>query len=579
MGVAKLDGQCVVRSFRQYGLWVMVACLTSLTGFLLFADDSVFRGFSGQVFKSVLGSGYRAELTVCVSMFVLYLTKQATPQTQRKGKGGTTGSEGESIGGEKVKSNRTSTQKGRGSLGSASISSTASGSSSATAHSTSAVTKWNQAIDAAARQGDLASAERLFAELERSGVQPDSVSYNLVIRACAKRGQVVAAEKWIRRMESSRVRATVCSYNTLLDTCAKADKAEACEQWLQHMLDRGVAPNVISYATAIHARARRGDVAAAEAWLSKMIAAGVQPDAVSYNSLIHACSVKGAVEAAEHWLQEMQSRGLEMTVATYTAIIDACAKSGNVERAEVWFTHMVDSKVEPNVITYSALVDACGKTGNLERAEYWHAQMLERGIAPNAHSYTALINACAKRAGPGGAEAAEQWLDRSEQAGVVNDVVVYSSVIDACGKVGDAERALRVFRRMQARGLKPHVVAYAALARPYAYRGDWIKVESLAQGMESEGVFMNEYFLYAQLLSYAVARPRQAQRAEACFRKALCASVKANDHVVGALARAVGRQRCTELMAELCNGRPVPMPQPRRHDGGRSRGVGDGGAH
>merc|ERR1719476_990730 len=239
---------------------------------------------------------------------------------------------------------------------------------------------------------------------------------------------------------------------------------------------------------------------------------------------------------------------------------------------------MIQRGVEPNVKTFSAVIDTCAKAGNLARAEHWHHRMLEKGIAPNAHSYTALISACAKQADAGGAEAAEQWLDRSEQAGVVNDVVVYSSVIDACGKAGDAERAMRIFRRMQARGLKPHVVAYAALARPFAYRGDWIKVESIAQGMEAEGVVVNEYFTYAQLLSYAVARPRQGERAEACFRKAHRVGVKANDHVVGVLARAVGRPRCIELMNELCGGRAVPMPPARRPEGG-GRSGGAGGAH
>merc|ERR1740121_3506913 len=225
---------------------------------------------------------------------------------------------------------------------------------------------------------------------------------------------------------------------------------------------------------------------------------------------------------------------------------------------------MVSRSVEPNVITFSAMIDACAKASNLPRAEYWHQQMLDKGIPPNAYSYTALISACAKRADASGAEAAERWLDSSEEAGVVNDVVVYSSVIDACGKAKDAERAMRVFRRMKARGLQPHVVAYAALARPYAYRGDWVRVESIATEMRADGVAANEFFVYAQVLACAAARPRQAQRAEEYFRDAVRAGVKVNDHVVGVLARAVGRPQCVKLMAELCGGRDVPLPPPRR---------------
>lgn len=425
------------------------------------------------------------------------------------------------------------------------------------------VSKWNQAIDLAARHGEAEKAGQLLLEFEQSG-EPESVSYNLVIRACARQGDADAAARWLRRMEARGVPATVCSYNTMLDACAKADRAEACEWWLQHMVDRGVVPNVISYATAIYARARRGEVEASAAWLHRMIDAGVQPDAVSYNSLIHACGVKGDTPGAEHWLEEMQARNLETSVATYTAVIGACAKCGDVARAERWLEHMILEGVVPNVITFSSVIDTCAKAGNLARAEYWHEKMLEHGVTPNAHSFSAVINACAKRGGPGSAEAAERWLDRAEEAGVVRDVVVYSSVIDACGKNGDAEGASRVFRRMQASGLKPHIVAYSALARPYAYRGDWVKVESIAQGMAVNGIKQNAYFVYAQLLAYAVSRPRQPQRAEACFRKAIKDGVDMNDHVFGVLVRSVGSLHCAELMAELCPGRELPSPPPQR---------------
>ena len=132
---------------------------------------------------------------------------------------------------------------------------------------------------------------------------------------------------------------------------------------------------------------------------------------------------------------------------------------------------------------------------------------------PNVRSYSSVINACAKA---GKAEEAVQWLERLEDAGLQSDAIVYSSVtlpsrwclfwlssiytilyiiletdqfffggamvskskvIDACGKAGDTEMALCIFRRMQARGIQPHVVTYSALARPFAYKGHWQEVE------------------------------------------------------------------------------------------------------
>merc|ERR1719387_1712452 len=104
---------------------------------------------------------------------------------------------------------------------------------------------------------------------------------------------------------------------------------------------------------------------------------------------------------------------------------------------------------------------------------------------------------------------------------------------------------------MWSRGVLPNIVSYASLARPYAHQGNWMRIEELAEKMESEGLIMNEYFLYTLLLAYASARPRQGDRAEATFRKASIKGVKINKFVLTAAARAMGRIRCNELVIEL----------------------------
>jgi len=425
------------------------------------------------------------------------------------------------------------------------------------------ISRWNKDIDAAARKGDVKKATQLllkFHEEGQEGCKPDVVSYNLVIRACARRGDYKSAEKWFRHMLSYDIQASLCTYNTLLDACAKADSwagAEACESWLEKILKEGIqAVNVISYATVVYAWARRGEEARAEKWMRKMVDDGIEPDAVSYNSMIHGCGVCGNPAGAERWIEEMQSRGIQASVTTYTTLIDACAKGGDVKRAERFLELMLAAEIEPNVVSFASMIDACAKKADPDRAEYWHGRMIECNVKPNAHSFSAVINASAKA---GDLARAEEWLSHAEEAGIVGDVVIYSSVIDACGKVGDADRAVAIFRRMCDNGVEPHIVAYAALARPFAYRGDYVEVERIAKEMASRGIYPNEYFLYAQLLSYATCRPRQDQRAEQCFREALRSGLKANDHVVGALVRAVGRERCGELMQELCNGREVPV--------------------
>jgi len=436
--------------------------------------------------------------------------------------------------------------------------------------------RWNQAIDSAARQGDFDKAVSLLLECENSAAQPDVITYNILIHHWAKTGDLQGAEMWLKRMESRGIQATTCSYNALLDACAKANNVAACGMWLRRMISQGIAPDVLSYSSTIHALSRRGDSAAAEGWFRKMRAAGVEPDAVSYNSMIHACGVQGNPQCAEKWIEEMRSLGLEATTTTYTAIIDACAKCGDVHRAEKWMGRMASDDVEANVITYSAMVDTCAKAGDVTRAEHWLNKMIDSGVAPNAHSYSAVISACAKA---GDVEAAERWLEHMEKTDVHSDAVVYSTVIDACGKVRDANRAMAVFKRMLARGIKPHIVAYAALARPFAYNGEWTQVENIAAKMKQHGVEPNEYFVYTQLLAYGSARRRQVERAERYFRDAMNGGIKANDHIFSALAKSVGYARARKLVKEFRSLEEAPVMSQRHdrdHNGGRMRGKGSG---
>lgn len=412
----------------------------------------------------------------------------------------------------------------------------------------------NRDLDRAFQKGcETKRLVRLLQKFETEWGLPDALSYNLVLRAHAKDGNCAAADGWMKYMEE-KGKATLCSYNTMLDACSKAGDPQSSESWLQRLLDGGLRPNVISFATVIHAFARKGDETRAQYWQSKMLEMGVEPDTVSYNSLIHACGVKGNIQAAEGWLEDMLQRQLPASVTTFASLIDACAKAGDLERAEKWMQEMLQRGIEPNVVSFGAVINACAKASNLQRAEYWHHTMLEMGVTPNVRSYSSVINACAKA---GKAEEAVQWLERLEDAGLQSDAIVYSSVIDACGKAGDTEMALCIFRRMQARGIQPHVVTYSALARPFAYKGHWQEVEDLAVEMEKSGQRPNEYFIYAQLLAYATAKPKEPARAERCIRNALEAGLVPNQHILSGLGRALGRKRATDLLAML--GHKVPF--------------------
>merc|ERR550537_646207 len=101
-------------------------------------------------------------------------------------------------------------------------------------------------------------------------------------------------------------------------------------------------------------------------------------------------------------------------------------------------------------------------------------------------------------------------------------------------------------------GIKPSVVTYTSLAKPLAKKGDFKKVETLLAEMKGHGLAANEYFLCGLMNAYSNAAPSQSSRAEASFREVYAEGrIRPDEFVLGALARAVGQQRCRELCTEL----------------------------
>merc|ERR1719335_791540 len=140
------------------------------------------------------------------------------------------------------------------------------------------------------------------------------------------------------------------------------------------------------------------------------------------------------------------------------------------------------------------------------------------------------------------------------------EVVSFSAVIDACGRAGHTDRARRIFDRLLALGVRPTIVTYTSLARPFARRGDFEKVEQIHADALASGVTPNEYFLNVQLSAYTHALPPQPARAEAALREALGRGIKLNEFVVTSLERCVGEARFADLQAELGLGAPKPRP-------------------
>eukprot|EP00746_Dinoflagellata_sp_MGD_P161642 gnl/MRDRNA2_/MRDRNA2_88861_c0_seq1.p1 gnl/MRDRNA2_/MRDRNA2_88861_c0~~gnl/MRDRNA2_/MRDRNA2_88861_c0_seq1.p1 ORF type:complete len:434 (+),score=80.67 gnl/MRDRNA2_/MRDRNA2_88861_c0_seq1:162-1304(+) len=243
----------------------------------------------------------------------------------------------------------------------------------------------------------------------------------------------------------------------------------------------------------------------------------------------HRANAAGSTTAAH--ASEKDSRSNDNSATAYNIHIDRHAKEGDIPGAERWLTQMVNAGVEPNTVTYNSLIHSCARAGDFAKAEVWLQRMMKTGVEMNAISYNA--------------------------------------VLDACAKAGDAERSATTFDTMKDAGIQPTIVTYASLARPFARKGVWRKVEDIKGQLLEDGLAVNEHFLSIALSAYARARPKQPKRADRIFREAVEGGVVPNEFVLTSLESAVGTQAYTELLAEL----KIQPPQ----NGGKGGGKGSGG--
>ena len=121
-----------------------------------------------------------------------------------------------------------------------------------------------------AKGGQWEQAQRVFADMEVAGVQPNTYTYTSLIKAGSG-----------SRLDGSR-------------TCG----ALRGGQWerAQHMFDgmtaAGVKPDVITFSALISAMGKGGQWERAQHVFDGIAAAGVKPDVITYNALISAMESK-----------------------------------------------------------------------------------------------------------------------------------------------------------------------------------------------------------------------------------------------------------------------------------------------
>lgn len=164
----------------------------------------------------------------------------------------------------------------------------------------------------------------------------------------------------------------------------------------------------------------------------------------SYNAFLNACAKSQRIDDAFDTLREMAETSVSPDVVSFNVLISCCVKSGDVDIALKILTRMRNWGIQPDVYSYNSVVNGLRKNQMLDEAFELVAQMERDAASPDPQSRKAIVETV---------------------AGVSPDLVTYNTLLSGLAgeSCPDLERALRVKKHMEERGLHCNEVSYNAL--------------------------------------------------------------------------------------------------------------------
>jgi len=241
------------------------------------------------------------------------------------------------------------------------------------------VVLYTAVVHAWCRAGRLDEAERLFAEMQQSGIVPNVYTYTAVIDAMYRAGQVPRAQELLCQMIDSGCPPNTATFNAIMRAHVKAGRSEQVLQVHNQMQQLGCKPDIITYnfLNETHCGKGQGNLDAALKVLAKMTAKGCVPDCHTFNPMFKLVLVLGNIDAARKLYEKMRELQCKPNVVTYNCLLRLFNKEKSMDMVLRMKRTMDAEGIEPNIHTYAILIEAfCGR-GNWKRAHATLREMIE----------------------------------------------------------------------------------------------------------------------------------------------------------------------------------------------------------
>ncbi|KAJ3688512.1 hypothetical protein LUZ61_017676 [Rhynchospora tenuis] len=186
-------------------------------------------------------------------------------------------------------------------------------------------------ISTLSQGGQGEEAIRIFLNMLRKNVRPDTFVFSSLLDACSS----LSAYEQGRIIHALVVKTCFMDDtfvgNALLDMYAKCGSIEEATSAFDYVPEKGV----VSWSAMIGALAQHGQGKTALELFQKMVHQGIMPNHVTMTSVLYACSHTGLVDEGKKYFESMrETYGIEQTQEHYACMVDLLGRAGKLSESK-----------------------------------------------------------------------------------------------------------------------------------------------------------------------------------------------------------------------------------------------------
>lgn len=277
--------------------------------------------------------------------------------------------------------------------------------------------------------------------------------YALILQKCRKNGDLQLGFQIHAHMVVSGVELYEFLGSQLLELYCKLGCIDCASKLFEKMPER----NVFSWTSIVGMYCEFGDYHETIKLFYLMIEEGVRPDHFVFPKVFKACAELKDYRAGNDVYDYMLSIGFEGNQWVKRSVLDMFIKCGRLDIARRLFEHM-DCK---DVVMWNIMVSGYVAKKNFKKALKCIYDMKLAGVMPDRITWNSIISGYAQSGQF--KEASKCFLELGQWDDLKPNVVSWTALVTGHEQNGEYSKALCIFRKMLAAGVKPNSVTIASV--------------------------------------------------------------------------------------------------------------------